>query len=65
MNTPNISLLQQLVQASNRSKARKKTQDETHLNFLAYLSLMLKESEALIREVNHQTVAQRTLAGLA
>ena len=64
MNGLNTTLLQQLVQASNRSKAEEKALDEKHLHFIAYLFLKLKESEMLIDTVSHQKTQPRNFADL-
>lgn len=65
MSILHTSLLQQLIQACNRTKVQQEIQDENHLNFLAYISLMMKESEVLISKISHQDAQQHTLSALA
>lgn len=59
------SFLQKLVQASNTMRARDEVQEKALLNLMAFLSLKVKESEALMKTVSRQNIAQHTPAGLA
>lgn len=59
------SFLRDLVSASNRIKIREDIQEREYLNILAFLSLKIKESEALIEEFRRRNTGQHTLASLA
>ncbi|MCB1072310.1 MAG: hypothetical protein H7A41_02310 [Chlamydiales bacterium] len=58
------SFLQKLVQASNTVSAREEVQEKELLNLLTFLSLKVKESEAFMRGISRQNIAQHILAGL-